>query len=51
MGWPTKNDKKRNSRSYDFRIERYKKLQNKNFRCQKFIWLIEVLQNVSFSAL
>ena len=32
MGWPAKNDKTRNSRFYDLRIERYKRLQNKNLR-------------------
>ena len=32
MGWPAKNDKRRNSRFYDLRIVGYKKLQNKNLR-------------------
>ena len=30
MGWPTKNDKTRNSRFYDLRIVVYEKLQDKN---------------------
>ena len=30
MGWPAKNNKTENSRFYDFRIDRYKKFQNKN---------------------
>ena len=30
VGCPAKNGKTKNSRFYDLRIERYKKLQNKN---------------------
>ena len=32
MGWPAKNDKTRNSRLYDLRIERYKNLKNENIK-------------------
>ena len=32
MGWPVKNDKTRNSRFYDLRIEKNTRLQNKNLR-------------------
>ena len=30
MGWPAKSDKTGHSGFYDLRIERYKKMQNKN---------------------
>ena len=30
MQWPAKNDKMRNSRFYDLRVNGYKKLQKKN---------------------
>ena len=30
MRWPAKNDKTRNPRFYDLRVNGYKKLQNKN---------------------
>ena len=32
MEWPAKNDKLRNSRFYDLKIQSYKKLQKKNLR-------------------
>ena len=32
MGWPAINDKTRDSRFYDLRMVRYKKLQNKNLK-------------------
>ena len=32
MGWPAKNDKTRNSRLHDLRIERYKNLKNENIK-------------------
>ena len=32
MGWPAKNNKTRNSRLYDLRIERYKKITKQKFK-------------------